>query len=79
MCPEWMISNAEDDGFEHFCPVSRTMPNIEMIGVARLRYRSHTSRTAAWYDQLQHTGGKWVEEYQDLEARARTSRAAKRA
>jgi hypothetical protein len=79
MCPEWMIENAENEGFEHFCPVSRAMPNIEMIGVARLLYRPHTSRTAAWYAQLQLSGSKWVEKYQELAARARTSRASKRA
>lgn len=79
MCPEWLIENAENEGFDYFCPVSRTMPNIEMIGVARLRYRPHTSRTAAWYAQLQQFGTTWIERYQDLAARARTSGAAKRA
>jgi hypothetical protein len=79
MCPEWMIENAENEGFEHFCPVSRAMPNIEMIGVARLLYRPHTSRTASWYAQLQQSGSKWVEKYQELAARAQTSKNAKRA
>jgi hypothetical protein len=79
MSPEWVISNAENDGFEHFCPVSPTMPNIEMIGIARLRYRPHTSRTAAWYEQLQLSGSQWVEKYQELAARAQTPRVAKRA
>jgi len=79
MCPEWLIENAENEGFEYFCPVSRTMPNIEMIGVARLLYRPHTKRTAAWYANLQQFGSRWIEKYQDLEARVRTPRTAKRA
>jgi hypothetical protein len=77
MCPEWMIENAENEGFEHFCPISRTMPNIQMIGVARLRYRPHTSRTAAWYAQLQQFGSTWIDRYQALAASARTSAKAK--
>jgi hypothetical protein len=77
MCPEWIIENAENEGFEYFCPVSRTMPNIEMIGVARLLYRPHTSRTAAWYAQLQQFGTTWIDRYQELAARARTSAAVK--
>ena len=79
MCPECFIENAENEGFEYFCPVSRTMPNIEMIGVARLLYRPHTSRTAAWYAQLQELGSLWIAKYQDLAARERTPRRAKRA
>lgn len=79
MCPEWMIENAENEGFEYFCPVSQTMPNIEMIGVARLLYRPHTSRTAAWYAQLQELGSSWIAKYQDLAARAQTPMRAKRA
>ncbi len=77
MCPEWIIENAENEGFEHFCPASRTMPNIQMIGVARLRYRPHTSRTAAWYAQLHEFGSAWIEKYQHLPLKARSSAAAK--
>lgn len=77
MCPEWLIENAENEGFEYFCPVSRTMPNVQMIGVARLRYRPHTRRTAAWYANLQQFGSRWIEKYQDITARARTSATTK--
>jgi hypothetical protein len=73
MCPEWVIENAENEGFEYFCPVSRSMPNIEMIGVARLRYRPHTRRTAAWYAQLQQSGSKWIRKYHELAEKAQTS------
>jgi hypothetical protein len=79
MCPEWLIENAENEGFEYFCPVSQTMPNIEMIGVARLLYRPHTSRTAAWYAQLQASGSSWIAKYQELAVRAQIPRTAKRA
>jgi hypothetical protein len=70
MCPEWMVSQAEEEGYEHFCPVLRTQPNTQMIGVARLRYRPHTSRTAAWFAQLQQSGEDWVRRYQELECTA---------
>ena len=77
MCPEWMIEHAENEGFEHFCPASQTMPNIEMVGVARLRYRPHTSRTAAWYAQLQQFGSTWIEKYQNLAATAQAFEVSK--
>ena len=39
------LKEAEDEGFEYFCPVLKTLPSTQMIGVARLTYRPHTRRT----------------------------------
>jgi hypothetical protein len=55
MCQEWAIERAENEGFEYFCPVPRNQPDAQLVGVGRLRYRPHTSRTAAWYAQLQNS------------------------
>jgi hypothetical protein len=57
LCQEWAIEEAINEGFEYLCPVPQTLPDVQLIGVARLRYRPHTSRTAAWYGHL-HTSGK---------------------
>lgn len=70
MCPEWMVSRAEAESYEHLCPIVRTLPNPQMVGVARLLYRPHTTRTAAWFAQLRQSGEKWVRHYEELERTA---------
>jgi hypothetical protein len=53
-------------------PVVNTLPNVQMIGVARLRYRPHTKRTSAWQRELAVNGRAWVERYREyLESAAR--------
>jgi hypothetical protein len=75
LCTEWLIEEAENDGFEHFCPVIKTVPNLQMVGIARLRYRPHTRRTSAWIAQLQRHGAIWIESYRQIEAQATSSQA----
>lgn len=41
------------EGFRCLCAIRATMPNVCMVGVARLHYRPHTSRTGAWMTDLQ--------------------------
>jgi hypothetical protein len=66
MCAEWAIEQAENEGFEYFCPVPRTKPDVQLIGVARLRYRPHTKRTAAWYAQLHMSGNAAISHYEEI-------------
>jgi hypothetical protein len=66
MCQEWAIDRAENEGFEYFCPVPRNQPDAQLIGVGRLRYRPHTSRTAAWYAQLQKSEMAAIAYYRKL-------------
>ncbi len=56
MIPEFKAETAMKEGFCHFAPVKRTLPDVQMIGVARLRYRPHTSRTREWYTYLAKNG-----------------------
>ena len=62
----WNSDHAEREGFEWFLPVLRTLPNVQMIGVARLLYRPHTRRTSAWFAQLQEKGRSWLQKYQQI-------------
>jgi hypothetical protein len=62
------LSAARKEGFEYFCPIRNNKPAAQMIGVARLRYRPHTSRTAAWFAELQKTAPVWIETYKSLTA-----------
>jgi hypothetical protein len=41
-----------------------------MIGIARLRYRPHTRRTANWFNELPQSARGHVEMYRDLAAKA---------
>jgi hypothetical protein len=56
-------------------PVPEHITNVEMIGVARLRYRPHTSLTAAWWAELQQKGQLFRREYLDLARRCKEKAA----
>jgi hypothetical protein len=50
----------------HLLPVStHQLPNVQLVGIARLRYRPHTKATAAWFAKKQEWG-EWRERYRDL-------------
>lgn len=70
MCLPSKLAEAEENGFNHFCPVLSTNPTARMIGVARLTYRPHTRRTGAWSADLHQTGPIWIREYQMLTQKA---------
>jgi len=66
MYAEWAIQRAEDEGFDNFCPVLRTLPNVQLVGIARLRYRSHSHRTAAWLAHLRESAEIAIERYRKM-------------
>jgi hypothetical protein len=55
------------------CPVLRTRPNAQMIGVWRLTYRPHTKRTAAWFAELQSSAPGWIRIFEELTAKGEIS------
>jgi hypothetical protein len=50
--------------------VLRHLSNVQMIGIARLRYRPHTKLTAAWWKHLHAKGEKYLAQYQALAKRS---------
>jgi hypothetical protein len=50
-------------------PVLRHFANVQMIGVARLRYRPHTKLTAAWWRDLHTRGERYLAQYEALAKR----------
>jgi hypothetical protein len=60
------LAEAEENGFEHFCPILKTKPTAQMIGVARLTYRPHTRRTAEWFAELNRAAQGWIETFDRL-------------
>ncbi len=73
MCLPTKPEKAMGDGFHYFCPVLRTKPSAQMIGVARLTYRPHTKRTGAWFAELQQSGPGWIRMFTDLAANGETA------
>jgi hypothetical protein len=49
-----------------YFPLLAHMKGLEVVGIARLRYRPQTSMTAAWYAQLQERGRKYVEIFERI-------------
>src|SRR4051812_34122750 len=53
-------------------PVLHHVANVQLIGIARLRYRPRTRKTAAWWADLQAKGERHLNHYLKLtEAKAR--------
>lgn len=77
MCHPAKLAIAEKDGYEYFCPALHTRPDVQLIGVARLRYRPHTRRTAAWYGELQQNAGGYIEIYRQLAEQAEAAAFAR--
>jgi hypothetical protein len=57
----------------HVAPVPRHVKNVQMVGIARLRYRAQTRAAAAWQRHLHETGSRHLEVYRKIVA-ARTAR-----
>ena len=55
-------------------PVSRSYPDVQMVGIARLRYRPHTRMTSEWWKNSQLGLPKYIEKYNELAAKAEQSR-----
>jgi hypothetical protein len=50
----------------HLLPApAHQLPNVQLVGIARLRYRPHTKATAAWFAKKQEWG-EWGERYREL-------------
>ena len=50
----------------HLAPVPRHIANVQMVGIARLRYRPRTRKTAAWWADLQAKGEHFLLRYEQL-------------
>jgi hypothetical protein len=47
-------------------PVPRHIADVRMVGIARLRYRPKTRKTAAWWADLQAKGERFLRKYEAL-------------
>ena len=47
-------------------PIRKTIPEVQMVGIGRLRYRPKTSRTSAWWNDLCAAAPRRIAEYNEL-------------
>ena len=57
---------AVEKGIHQLVPVPRHIANVQMIGIARLRYRPHTRMTAAWWADLNANAQRHLARYLEL-------------
>jgi hypothetical protein len=71
-----MVLDAKVDRLSgyYLAPVKNTLPNVQMVGVVRLTYRPHTSRTANWFAELNEKAPHWIQLYRELHQKAEQSR-----
>jgi hypothetical protein len=65
---EWAI----EKGIHLLAPVPRHIANVQMIGIARLRYRPRTKLTSAWWADLNCNAEKHLAHYAEIAARQNT-------
>jgi hypothetical protein len=71
---EGIMKRAEE--FSLLAPVRRHIANVQVIGIARLRYRPRTRRTAAWWQSLNEKGERYITRYSQLQAKITGRQAA---
>jgi hypothetical protein len=68
---DWAVEN----GIDQLVPVPRHIANVQMVGIARLRYRPHTRMTAAWWAELNVNAEKHLAQYATMAPRQNTRAA----
>ena len=63
MVPSHKLQQPVLQDFTRMAPVLRHIENVQMIGIARLRYRPHTRLTGAWWGNLNETAEVFLARY----------------
>jgi len=67
---EDLLTEGQRRGLEYesykLVPAWKHIEKIAMVEIVRLRYRPHTSATAAWYAVMQQTTAQYLNFYQEL-------------
>lgn len=66
MTLESRVAQARFEKYSWLAPIKNTLPDVQLIGVGRLRYRPHTKRTSEWFADLRESAPRWTQIYQDL-------------
>jgi hypothetical protein len=66
MVTEAQLSRAEAEGYPYLVPVQRHIAKVALVEVFRLRYRPHTTATAAWYAMMKESTTEWLAAYEAI-------------
>jgi hypothetical protein len=66
MVTEGQLSWAEQNNYHLLVPVRRHIANVTVVEVFRLKYRPHTTATAAWFALMQQTTAQYLDHYQAM-------------
>jgi hypothetical protein len=69
------LERAELEGYTHLIPVRKHVANAALVEIFRLKYRPHTTATAAWYGNMKESTAEWLARYEEI-VRKRGSRQA---
>jgi hypothetical protein len=75
MVTDKQLQRAELEGYTHLIPVRKHVANTALVEIFRLRYRPHTTATAAWYGKMKESTAEWLARYEEI-VRKRGSRQA---
>jgi len=75
-----MLGDTQDDAenADALIPVMDTLPDVQLVGIYRLRYRPHTIATLQWLRKLKNSATEWMREYSQLAEQDRSTYAASR-
>jgi hypothetical protein len=66
MITEAQFERAEVQEFMNLIPVQKHIAKVALVEIFRLKYRPHTTATAAWYAQMKESTGEWLSRYAAL-------------
>jgi hypothetical protein len=66
MVTEGQLNWAVENGHRHLVPVRKHMANATLAELFRLKYRPHTSATAAWFALMQQTTSEYLGHYRAM-------------
>jgi hypothetical protein len=78
MVTEGQLSWAEQNNYRLLVPVRKHIAKVTMVKVFRLKYRPHTTATAAWFALMQQTTTQYLDHYRAMAKELAVSMASGR-
>jgi hypothetical protein len=66
MLQEWQLKRLEDENHWVLIPALKHMTKVQLVGVARLRYRPQTETTALWLKERSAQWTEWTKRYDEI-------------
>ncbi len=63
MLPDFKV---QQGAYAHLAPITRAMPNVQMVGIGRLLYRPKTKRTSQWFSEVNDLCARWIRRYDEI-------------